>query len=210
MSDKDNIFNGLQKGKKIFKGTAVPERDKIRSVFKKEEGNLIDIFEKKLTNVNGIFHFSKDMFALQKEIKSFFKSKNEVPFHVYEDNIQDLLLKAGIPFTSTPDDMAKVAISMTGCEYLIARLGTILVSSENTKSRKIIAFPPVHAVIAPTSKLIYDLPDALDLLEKRFSEEPLPSMISLITGPSRTADIEKTLILGAHGPKELHVFLYND
>ena len=38
----------------------------------------------------------------------------------------------------------------------------------------------------------------------------LPSQITLITGPSRTADIEKTLVLGAHGPKELHVFILNN
>jgi len=210
VSGKEKIFNELHKGKKLFKGSDNPPRQKIRSVFNKEEGSLFEIFERKLTNVNGIFHFSKNMFALQKEIKAFFKSKKEVPVHVYEEDIQNFLLKAGIPFTSTPNDMLKAQIAITGCEYLIARLGTILVSSDKTRSRKIICFPPVHAVIAPANKLVYDLPDALEAIEKQYDNKTFPSMLSLITGPSRTADIEKTLILGAHGPKELHVFLYND
>lgn len=210
MSERKKIFKELKKGKKLFKATLIPPRQKIRSVFKKEVGKLIDIFEEKFIAVNGNFHFSNNSINLQKEIKSFFISKNEVPFHVYEEDIQSLLLKFGIPFTSTPNDMPNAKISVTGCEYLVARLGTILVSSEHTKSRKIICFPPVHAVIAPISKLVYDLPDALEMMENQLQKGALPSMLSLITGPSRTADIEKTLILGAHGPKELHVFLYND
>jgi L-lactate dehydrogenase complex protein LldG len=54
-----------------------------------------------------------------------------------------------------------------------------------------------------------DLKDSFSLIKKKYGTN-LPSMLSVITGPSRTADIEKTLVLGAHGPKDLYVFLLDD
>ena len=54
-----------------------------------------------------------------------------------------------------------------------------------------------------------DLKDGFKLIKNKYGTQ-IPSMISTITGPSRTADIEKTLVLGAHGPKELFVFLIDD
>ena len=64
-------------------------------------------------------------------------------------------------------------------------------------------------VVAYTSQLVPDIKDALRNIKQKYDNN-LPSFISFITGPSRTADIEKTLIIGAHGPKELYVFLIDD
>jgi L-lactate dehydrogenase complex protein LldG len=64
-------------------------------------------------------------------------------------------------------------------------------------------------VIARSSQLVLDLSDAFNQLEQKYGTQH-PSLISVITGPSRTADIEKTLVLGAHGPKSLYVFLIDD
>lgn len=209
-NNRNNIYQKLSSGSKLIDIPTTIDRNKIKSVFKNEEGNLLEIFEKKITAVNGIFHFSPNRLSLQKDLKIFFKKKQISTFHTYETDIQEILLKSSIPYTSSPEDMTQAEISVTGCEFLVARLGTILVSSQQTKSRKIICFPPIHIVITPVSKLVYDLTDALEAIEKKYSSDNFPAMISLITGPSRTADIEKTLILGAHGPKELFVFLFND
>jgi L-lactate dehydrogenase complex protein LldG len=70
-------------------------------------------------------------------------------------------------------------------------------------------FPEIHIVVAYSSQLVPDLKDAFKEIKKKYEPE-FPSVISLITGPSRTADIEKTLVMGAHGPKELYVFLIED
>jgi L-lactate dehydrogenase complex protein LldG len=64
----------------------------------------------------------------------------------------------------------------------------------------------VHIVVAYTSQIVTDLKDGFKLLKDKYGGN-IPSMITNVTGPSRTADIEKTLVLGAHGPKELFVFL---
>jgi L-lactate dehydrogenase complex protein LldG len=95
---------------------------------------------------------------------------------------------------------------ITGCEALIAETGSILVSSAKTQSRKAFVVGPVHIVIASESQLFNTAEEAMQTLLQRY-EKNFPSFISIITGPSRTADIEKTLILGAHGPKALFVLI---
>ena len=92
------------------------------------------------------------------------------------------------------------------CDALIARTGSILISSRLASGRTLPVYPPVNIVIATTEQLVYDIQDGFDLLRKKY-EGTIPSMINLATGPSRTADIEKTLVLGAHGPREVFVFL---
>ena len=72
-----------------------------------------------------------------------------------------------------------------------------------------VVFPEIHLIVGYTSQLVPDLKQAFQQIRNKYDEE-FPSMISLITGPSRTADIEKTLVMGAHGPKELYVFLIDD
>jgi len=99
---------------------------------------------------------------------------------------------------------AKVAI--TGCELLIARLGSIFVSSAQGSGRRAFVYPDIHIIIGFVNQLVPDLEDAFERLKLKYGTG-LPSTLSLISGPSRTADIEKTLVLGAHGPREIHLFL---
>jgi L-lactate dehydrogenase complex protein LldG len=63
----------------------------------------------------------------------------------------------------------------------------------------------VHIVVAFNNQIVYDLKEGISNTIEKYNDH-LPSMISIATGPSRTADIEKTLVLGAHGPKEVYVF----
>ena len=67
---------------------------------------------------------------------------------------------------------------------------------------------PVHIVFAYANQVVADIDDSFNALKKKYGSE-LPSMISLTTGPSRTADIEKTLVVGVHGPGEIFCFLIN-
>jgi L-lactate dehydrogenase complex protein LldG len=69
--------------------------------------------------------------------------------------------------------------------------------------------PPHHIVIAKRSQLVADLPAALALVAERYKQN-WPSFIGFITGPSRTGDIERILVLGAHGPRKLTVLLLPD
>lgn len=116
-------------------------------------------------------------------------------------------LKAySIPVESDEVLFERMVAGITSCESLIARTGSVLVSSASSSGRQMIAFPPIHIVLASAAQLVHYPQDALEYLKAKY-EGNLPSEISIITGPSRTADIEKTLVLGAHGPKELFIFV---
>jgi L-lactate dehydrogenase complex protein LldG len=104
------------------------------------------------------------------------------------------------------DDLPQADVSITGCESLIARTGSILMSSAQDSGRTVSVYAPVHICIAFTNQLVYDIREGLEGLLEKYKNQ-IPSFITLATGPSRTADIEKTLVVGVHGPKEVYVFL---
>jgi L-lactate dehydrogenase complex protein LldG len=96
--------------------------------------------------------------------------------------------------------------SITACEAVVSQTGSILVSSATGGGRGLSILPPVHIVVAPVEAVVSTVGDALHLVAQRYAGR-LPSLLSFITGPSRTGDIERILVLGAHGPKELIVLL---
>ena len=111
-----------------------------------------------------------------------------------------------IPFSFDETQFDAMQAGITGCEFLVARTGSVLVSSASQSGRQLNVFPPVHIMLAHVSQLVSYLDEALVAVQQKYGDH-LPSIVSTITGPSRTADIEKTLVLGAHGPKEFIVFL---
>lgn len=104
------------------------------------------------------------------------------------------------------NQLESCAASITACEALVAQTGSILVSSATCGGRALSILPHVHVVVATLDQIVATLGDALHAAKARHAGR-LPSMLSFITGPSRTGDIERILVLGAHGPKELVVIL---
>lgn len=102
---------------------------------------------------------------------------------------------------SAPDPAGIAAVTL--CEALVARTGSVLVSSLNG-GRAATILPPTHIVYARAHQLHAEIDSAL---EQARAQSPSASLYSLITGPSRTSDIEKMLVLGAHGPKRLVVIV---
>jgi L-lactate dehydrogenase complex protein LldG len=90
------------------------------------------------------------------------------------------------------------------CDAIIAQTGTVLVTTRSAGGRALSVLPPHHVVLARRDQLVPDLPAAFELLKQKYAGD-YPSMISFITGPSRTGDIERILVLGAHGPKKLTI-----
>jgi len=86
----------------------------------------------------------------------------------------------------------------------LAETGSIVISSGLGKSRLATLLPPVHVVILPTSKLTSDI-----FTWTAAREGSPPSNITLVSGPSKTADIEQTMAIGVHGPKRFIVILYD-
>jgi len=167
------------------------------------------LFAEQLTAVSGNFIFCEngiDFIENMLELADKFKWRK---IYCWEPELQKLLDNYEFPFYKTDKDFEMAEVGITMCEALIARNGSILVSNQNEAGRRLSIFPHHHIVIARTGQMVMDLKDGFKLIKNKYGAQ-IPSMISTITGPSRTADIEKTLVLGAHGPKELFVFLVDD
>jgi len=102
--------------------------------------------------------------------------------------------------------LEKCSVGITACDALIGQTGSIMLTARSAGGRALSVLPPHHLVIAQADQLVPDLPAAFELLSARYAKS-YPSFITFITGPSRTGDIERILVLGAHGPKKLTVIL---
>lgn len=96
---------------------------------------------------------------------------------------------------------------ITECDALVAQTGSVIITNRSAGGRALSVLPPHHVVLARREQLLRDLTEGLALVQRKYAGD-YPSMISLVTGPSRTGDIERILVLGAHGPKKLTVLLW--
>lgn len=117
--------------------------------------------------------------------------------------------KVGLPFLFTDSGYDKAELercdaAITGCDALVAQTGSILVTNKSAGGRALSVLPPHHVVLARRGQMLPDLGAALRLVRETYAPN-WPSFVSFITGPSRTGDIERILVLGAHGPKKLTV-----
>ena len=104
------------------------------------------------------------------------------------------------------DDLESCDAALTECEALVAQTGSVLVSAPSAGGRALSVLPPHHVVLARRNQMVPDLSAALQRVQEKFKDR-LPSFLSFISGPSRTGDIERVLVLGAHGPKKLTILL---
>lgn len=186
---------------------SLPEKpDFSEDVFAVADKNTERDFKTNFELVNGKVHVFSEEKELYENLKLFLQHFVKTKIISREPEIQNRLLKYSIDFSEElePENESKVAV--TGCEFIIARTGSIMMSSAQRGGRQVLVFPRVHIVIARRDQIVRTPDLAYTGILKRYGKN-LPSQITLITGPSRTADIEKVLTLGAHGPKELHIFL---
>jgi L-lactate dehydrogenase complex protein LldG len=175
-------------------------------LYEEYNDHLDVLFAGQLSAVSGNFVFCEDEIQLIENLLDLAEKNNWRRIYAWEPELQSLLNKYEFPFYSTDTEFLNADVGITYCEALVARNGSVLVSNGTAAGRRLSIYPHIHIVIAYTSQLVLDLKDGFKLLKEKYPEN-MPSMVSNITGPSRTADIEKTLVLGAHGPKELYVFL---
>jgi len=106
-----------------------------------------------------------------------------------------------------PREMADLSVGLIAAKLLLADTGSCLVACPTAEDRLLCYLPPACVVIAKVDQLVEHMPAAWETVAPRCAQRELSGEFVIITGPSRTSDIEKTLILGAHGPKRLVVML---
>jgi L-lactate dehydrogenase complex protein LldG len=104
--------------------------------------------------------------------------------------------------------LANCGAGVTAVDYAIAETGTIVLSSDEPNALLVSLLPPVHIALLRSSQIMASLDGVISRLSKeRISLADPSRSITLITGPSRTSDVELVLSIGVHGPKELHVII---
>ncbi len=180
-----------------------PKSEGTDSVFQPKQQDLVVEFAEQFTALQGKFVFCLDQNELLEHFQKLCYQNQWTKIYCEEEPLKNLV--------HTPllhDDIASCDASLTSCEFLVARTGSLVISSVH-QGRVPSVYAPIHVCIARTSQLVYDIKDGLDAMKLKYRQF-LPSMISFATGPSRTADIEKTLVVGVHGPKEVYCFVIED
>lgn len=164
------------------------------------------LFAEQFTAAAGQFIFCEDDIQFIDNLLTLAEERKWNKIYCWEPALQQILQQYDYPYFETDKDFDQAQAGFTLCEALIARNGSIMLSNAGAAGRRLSIYPPVHIVLAYTSQIVMDMKDGYKLLKQKYGSN-IPSMISFVTGPSRTADIERMLVLGAHGPKELFVFL---
>lgn len=184
-----------------------PKLDFDSPVFSRTDEDPVLVFDEHFTAAGGRFFLVESELEFAEslvELGMQHKWKNII---CIEDGLSNLLTECELPHSVLPGDISTMDVAVTSCECMIARTGSIILSSI-MHSRSVPAYIPVHVVLARASQLAVDMKDALNWLKHKYQR--LPSSLTVVTGPSRTADIEGELVIGAHGPKQLYCFMVDD
>lgn len=182
-----------------------PQSEGSQSVFHPLEQEAEVEFAEQFTKLQGKFIYCINRQELAFQLSSLIRKQDWHKVYCREPELLDAA-GAQIEDRLVQADLGGCDVSITGCEYLVARTGSIVLSAALPGGRSTSVYAPIHICIARTSQLVYDIKDALQGLKEKYGNN-LPSLITFATGPSRTADIEKTLVVGVHGPKEVYLFL---
>ena len=202
---KENILKKIRKALSHSTPLPFPNSEGTNSVFEPLQQEAEVEFAEQFTKLQGKFIYCINRQELAFQLGSLVKKQDWQKVYCVEDKLiepvalqlSDRLIKTGLE---------NCDVSITGCEYLVARTGSIVMSTAQSSGRSTSVYAPIHICIAFTNQLVYDLKDALQAARDKYGNN-LPSFITFATGPSRTADIEKTLVVGVHGPKEVYLFL---
>jgi len=171
------------------------------------DSEFLDVsFAEAFSKVHGQFVYCADYEELSQNLITLLRQKNITKLFCNENLFGGLVNVKDIHCIKDTKDIDECQAALTSCEVLVSRLGTVVMSSRQAGGRRGFIFPPVHIVVATSRQMVWDIKDAFAFLNKKY-DGALPSMVTFVSGPSRTADIEKSLVLGAHGPKELFVLL---
>ena len=202
---KENILKKIRKALTQSTPLPFPGSEGTSSVFKPRRQELEIEFGEQFSKLLGKFVYCADIDELETQLSTIISHNKWEKIFFREDEIRKVFSNSFLGKSSYPD-LASADAAITMCEALVARTGSIIMSSAQKSGRTTSVYAEIHICIAFTDQLVYDVKDGLLLIKERYAGR-MPSLVTFATGPSRTADIEKTLVVGVHGPKEVYVFL---
>ncbi|HKA19894.1 MAG TPA: lactate utilization protein [Blastocatellia bacterium] len=223
----ENIRRALHRDSSVAVSTPALSSDLLASSSLERSSNgeqprseTIQRFSDELTRIGGRFQRCAGEDAAFDYIEQIAISRNaklvlswDVPLFT-EIDLRSQLANKGITFEKATPDMdliskaAEADIGISGVDYALADTGTLVLFAARPQPRSISLLPPVHLAILKPHQILPGLNELFPLLGyEQSGQRKLSSAITFITGPSRTADIELKLVVGVHGPQELHVLL---
>jgi L-lactate dehydrogenase complex protein LldG len=205
---KENILKRIRQALTNSTPLPFPQSEGNSSVYKPSHQELEVEFAERFKTLQGRFVFCLNHTELTAQLNALAEHNQWKKIFCRDEPLKKTLAENN--FTNfSYDDLPSCDAAITTCEWLVARTGSIVMTAAGTGGRTVSVYAPVHICIAYRSQLVYDVKDALQQAKEKYAGN-LPSLITFATGPSRTADIEKTLVVGVHGPKEVYVFLVDD
>lgn len=197
-TSREKILNKIRKALATPVPLPFPGTPEAPSFYHSPQDELDIIFAETFIKLQGKFVYCANEAELHQQLKQLIAAKEWMKMYCNDSRWNEQY--------SNTIALESCDASITGCEVLVARTGSIVMSAAEQSGRTVSVYAPVHICISYTNQLVYDIKDAIELLNKKYSGN-IPSFITFATGPSRTADIEKTLVTGVHGPKEVYLFL---
>ena len=207
-SSKEKILKKIREALSNPVPLPFPKSEGTNSVFQQPKEDLEIIFAEEFTKLLGKFAFCVNEADMKVQLQQLLSEKKWTNIFCIEDRLLKIFNDGKFPKLNQ-STLADCDASVTSCKYLIARTGSIVMTSAQQSGRTVSAYAPVHICITYINQLVYETRDALKLLKTEYGNS-LPSFITFAAGPSRTADIEKTLVVGVHGPKEVYLFLIDE
>ena len=208
ITPKERILKKIRGGL-LYKNPAKHQQlDLESSVYEDITEPLPEVFAQNFTQAGGKLVFCHNKFDLIDNLIDLQENKKWNNLYCWDKKLKTELEDIELEYEPSGNNLEKAEATLTTCECLIARTGSIVTSSLKN-SRSLVAVPQAHIVVAWMNQVVPDIKDGLKLLGNHYGKK-LPTAINFITGPSRTADIEMQLVTGVHGPKELYVFLVNE
>jgi L-lactate dehydrogenase complex protein LldG len=200
---KENILKRIREALSNPVPLPFPNSEGNSDVFVNANEDPLILFAQEFTKLQGKFSFCTNEEDLQVQLAKLIGEKNWTKIYTVENKWNAVLQNISI---ESYTDLPSCEVSITSCENLVARTGTMVLGAAQTNGRTASVYAPIHICVAYTSQVVYDVKDALLALKEKYGDV-FPSFVTFASGPSRTADIEKTLVTGVHGPKEVYCFL---
>lgn len=197
---KNNILKKIRLALSESTPIPFPKSEGTDPVYQHLQQDIVVEFAEQFTQLQGKFVFCANEEELLNHFGELCKQKQWTRIYCSDKRLAPLAEEQFLT-----GDIVTCDVALTACECLVARTGSLFLSAKNS-GRITSVYAPVHVCVAYTSQLVYDIKDGINLLKAKY-RDGLPSLLTLATGPSRTADIEKTLVVGVHGPKEVYLFL---
>ncbi|RAJ03918.1 L-lactate dehydrogenase complex protein LldG [Chitinophaga skermanii] len=205
---KENILKKVRNALSQSVQLPFPNAEGNNSVFKAAHDSLELKFAEEFTKLGGKFIFCSSRDEMVENLQTLVENKGWKHVQCQTPSVLKMLNPYNLSYVSS-GEYTELDAAITSVEYLVARTGSMVLTSAQPSGRQLPVYAPYHIVIAHTHQLVFDIKDALAKMKEKYPHQ-LPSMINFATGPSRTADIEKTLVVGVHGPKEVFVFLLDE